>query len=164
MILTAPVRWILPSLIAIGLQLCCCNFHVLFSGCCDGQSKWREGDVARVAGGSRQGDAHHLHHDDAACGACGHKQGQSPKHDDGKSGKPCSPCKHKDDGGCICGTHDKAPSQVVKFELPMTVVALRRTPISFLPHFTISAPRYAELHGVFPPRTTLLQQHCALIV
>lgn len=162
MAFSAPARLILAGLISIGLQLCCCNFEVLLGGCCGEQTDSREASVALSDGHDHSRNAQHEHggHDDGD-----HHHGQTPtQHDDGQPSKPCGPCDHHNDGGCSCGTHDKAPSQIAKLDLPMTVVAVLPTPTSFIAPLTISAPRYAGLHGVSPPRTTLLQQHCALIV
>jgi len=163
--LTATARWILASLISIGLQLCCCDVGVLLGGCCSGTGGDADATVQSNAVAIAHHDADHAHHDHGSHDhGDHHHDGQPSHHDDGQPAKPCGPCDHDDDGGCGCGTHDKAPSQIVKLDLPMTVVAILPTPTSFTPPLTIIAPRYAGLHGVSPPRTSLLQQHCALIV
>lgn len=156
MSLPAPTRWVLIGLISIGLQLCCCNAEALLGGCCQNDSEVEAtNDGCQVSGGHDHSDGHDhgSHHADRSDHDKDHNQPE-------KSGGPCN----HDGGGCSCGTHDKVPSHVEKLDLPVTVVAILPAPVDLTPVLDSSAPRYAGLHGVFPIRTTLLQQHCALTV
>jgi len=155
MALSTPTRWILAGLISIGLQLCCCNAEVLLGGCCDSDTEATGGGCHGTPAGHDHSDGHDHgdHHTDSSDPVKNHDQ----------PADPAGPCDH-DGGGCACGTHDKAPSHIDKLELPTTVVAILPAPVVVIPVFVLGAARYAGLHGVSPPRTTLLHQHCALIV
>lgn len=162
MALSPLARWILASLISIGLQLCCCNAEVLFNGCCGGQAHPQD---AAVALADSHDHAYHSHREHGGHDDGDHHHDNAPsQHDDGQPTKPCGPCDHHNNGGCSCGTHDKAPGHIEQLYLPVTVVAILPAPVVLTPTLLTSASRYAELHGVFPPQTSLLQQHCALIV
>jgi hypothetical protein len=154
MVLAATARWTLVCSISIGLQLCCCNLRVFFGGGCQDEQHVAHTQSVHA---DREGDAHHTH-------CRGHDHGSTPApHDDGH---PTNPCDHHDTGGCACGTHDKAPNLVAKICLDISpvVIAILPSPTILAPLRTLSAARYATLHAVLLPPTSLLQQHCALIV
>ena len=151
MVLPALAHLVLASLISIGLQLCCCNIQGLLGG---------RGESGRATSNSHT-DCH---------GSVRHGSVDSHAHNVPASDQNCcdqaapsDPC-HHDDDGCACGTHDKAPSHIDQIELPLTFVAILPAPVVATPAFVVSQSRYAGVHGVSPPRTSLLQQHCALIV
>jgi hypothetical protein len=142
--LPVSARLVLASLISIGLQLCCCNVQGLLG------SRSESGRATPNSHTDCHGSDTHGSVDSQSQNCCD------------QSG-PSVPC-HHDDDGCACGTHDKAPSHIDQLVLPLALVAIVPASIVVAPTFVVSQNRYAGLHGVSPPRTSLLQQHCALIV
>lgn len=159
MVLQPTARWMLALLTSIGLQVCCCNVKTLLGGCCQGG---RSETTLSMAIGDRHHDSHHHHGSDDGGGPC---DSIHPLKDHGPPAAPCGPCDH-DNGGCACGTHDKAPNLVVKTSaaIPAMGVVILAPPAILASPLTISVSRYAGLHAVRPPQTSLLRQHCALIV
>jgi hypothetical protein len=157
MALSATARWILTALVSMGLQLCCCNIeNLLGAGCSD-----------HPTGGSDQvlaaSIAHHEHNDHSHCNGNHHADSSAPDH---HSSSPCGPWDQHDDGECACGAHDKAANLLQQSALdgPLTVVAILPIPTVLISSFTVSAPQHGDMHAVLPPPTSLLRQHCALIV
>src|SRR5438477_5036317 len=155
MSLSLTARWMLTVLISVGLQLCCCNLKAVLGGCCQVDQR-TSGDVAL---------SEHSHPTEAQDGACHHhhdSDSEARSDPDSLPSAPQAPCDQH--GGCSCGTHDKAPNLVAKISLDISpvVVAILSSPTILDTGLTVSAPQYAELHGVFPPQSSLLRQHCAL--
>jgi hypothetical protein len=161
MVLPLTTRWALAILLSIGLQLCCCNFKTLLGGCChihhgSSHNPVALDDAVRLADGE-----HHR--------ACCHHPDSTSRSSDGDlpsapNGGPESPCDQQ--RGCSCGTHDKAPHVVAKtcLDIAPALTAIL-TPLSILPpRLALGMARYTGLHAVLLPQTSLLQQHCALIV
>ena len=151
MVIPASARLILASLISIGMQLCCCNIQVLLGGSYEFVSGTCESHVD-CHGSDKicSFDCHTLNVSAHAQSCC-------------DQSAPSGPC-HHDDDGCACGTHDKAPSHIDQIVSPLTFLAILPDSMVVAPTFVVIQSRYAGLHGVSPPRTSLLQQHCALIV
>jgi hypothetical protein len=160
MVLQPTARWMLALLTSIGLQVCCCNVKTLLGGCCQGG---RSETTLSMAIGDRHHDSHHHHGSDDGGGPC--DSIHHPLKDHGPPAAPCGPCDHHN-GGCACGTHDKAPSLVVKTSaaIPAMGVVILAPPVILASPLTIGATRCAGLHAVLLPPTSLLRQHCALIV
>jgi len=159
MVLHPTARWVVALLTSIGLQLCCCNVKTLLGGCCQGDGS---ATAISMAIGDRHHDSHHHDGSDDGAGPC-HSH---PLKDQGQPADPCGPCDHNDNGGCACGTHDKAPNPVSKtpVAIPPIGVAILAPPAIVASPLTIGACRCAGLHAVRLPPTSLLRQHCALIV
>lgn len=159
MVLATPARWVLTCLISVGLQLCCCNFKVLFGECCEG-----EHSATHIQCTDADGDDDGALYIDGSAGDDHHHEAASASHDD--HGQPTQPCDHHDNGGCSCGTHDKAPNLIGKTCLDIAPVVIAILPQTAFrsPALIIGTPRYAALHAVLLPQTSLLEQHCALIV
>ena len=151
MVIPASARLILASLISIGMQLCCCNIQVLLGG------SYEFGSDARESHAGCRGSDKTCSLDSHTFNVSAHAQSCCDQ------SAPSGPC-HHDDDVCACGTHDKAPSHIDQIVSPLTFVAILPASIVVAPTFVVSPNRYAGLHGVSPPRTSLLQQHCALIV
>jgi len=150
MLLPASARLILASLISIGLQLCCCNIQGLLGSRCE-------------SGRATPNPHTDCHRSDVHSDVDSHAHNDSTDPSRRDQSAPSGPC-HPDNDGCACGTHDKAPSHIDKLDLPVIVVAILPLPVVLDRASSLCAPRYAALHGLSPSRTTLLQQHCALIV
>ena len=150
--LNGPVRWIIAVAAAIGLQICCCNLEAMVRVCiaCDDHAEPAPADLT--------------HNHDEPAGA--HQSHDHPTTaEDQHEPSPCD--NHDEEGECTCESHELAKSLPEKPRLEVPAFAL----IALLPQpqfdnsgFAPVSCRWAPNEGVFPPPTSLLRLHCALIV
>ncbi|HMN39758.1 MAG TPA: hypothetical protein PKE29_02865 [Phycisphaerales bacterium] len=145
-------------LLVVAVPFCCCNFRSLLSTC----SSCQAAPVADEPEASHD-RSHDSDHDLAAPHqhATGHKQ-----HEDGQSSVPCGPGDEKHH--CNCEKNDGKMLTVQKstVELPMPVVVAIldwSMAADMLPPAAIRVQYRGSLAIARPP-TSLLRQHCALIV
>ena len=147
-----PLRALIAALVTVGMQLCCCSAGWLDCAACQDA-----GEVAVVA----------LHdgHDPSAIGERDHHASGSEQHGNG------SPCGGHDGNGengtCTCSTQDPkpCPAELSKIDLP-TPVLVAVLPIwdPIPPHALGSRELILLNQALVRPVTSLLRQHCALIV
>ena len=151
-------RLLVTLLLVVAVPFCCCNFRSLLTTCSSCQASSVMEDVEASRGHLHDADRDHAvpHHH-----ATGHTQ-----HGDGKSPVPCGPGdeKHK----CNCEKNDGKMLTVQKstVELPMpVVVAILEWSMAadMLPPAAIRV-EYRRNLAIARPLTSLLRQHCALIV
>ncbi|MBL8765169.1 MAG: hypothetical protein JNM07_12960 [Phycisphaerae bacterium] len=145
-------------LLVVAVPLCCCNFRSLLSTCSSCQAAPVAEEVEASHGHSHDADrdhaAPHQH-------ASGHKQ-----HEDGQSSVPCGPGDEKHH--CNCEKNDGKMLTVQKstVELPMPVVVAIldwSMAVDMLPPAS-NRVQYRGNPAIARPLTSLLRQHCALVV
>lgn len=148
MALSLAANWMLVVLLSVGLQLCCCNVKRLLGGC----RQTNDGATQRSALNSTGGCCQHRRKADA----------MSPD----QCGNSTSKTSCDQRGGCACGTHDKGCADVAKSPLdvaPAVIAVLPPSTHLFLASI-VRVGSYERLRNALPPPTSLLRQHCALIV
>jgi hypothetical protein len=154
----SPFRLLVTLLLVVAVPFCCCNFHSMLTTC----SSCQAAPVAKEVEASH-GRSHDADHDHAVPHqhATGHTQGGS-----GESPAPCGPGdeKHK----CNCEKNDGKMLTVQKstVELPTPVIVAVldwSMAVDLLPSAAIRVQYRGNLAIARPP-TSLLRQHCALIV
>ncbi len=155
---SSPIRLLGTLLLVVAVPFCCCNFHSMLTTC----SSCQAAPVAKEVEASH-GRSHDADHDHAVPHqhATGHTQGGS-----GESPAPCGPGdeKHK----CNCEKNDGKMLTVQKstVELPTPVIVAVldwSMAVDLLPSAAIRVQYRGNLAIARPP-TSLLRQHCALIV
>lgn len=157
---STPLRALIAVLVTVGMQLCCCS--TAWFGC----AACTNGAGASLATGAHGG------HDDLVAShdhdpMTGHDHGvsKSVPHDDGS---PCGGHDGKPDKGkCTCSTQDpkSRASEPSKVDLPTPVLVavlptwdpIPPSPVGFRSLSLLERP-------LVRPATSLLHQHCALIV
>ena len=143
-----PYRHLIALLLAALMPFCCCSLHILMTACesCTGNGS------GAPCHGDGEGSDHNLeagpHHDEDGTPA----QPKKPGHDNG----PCTCDKQKQTTIGVEKTTIDLPTPVLAYVLPAWDA-------NTLPHghFMVS---FCENRALQRPATSLLRQHCALIV
>lgn len=156
---TSPFRFVLTLLLALAVPFCCCDLRSLLSGCasCDTSTG---GDTRTVA----VHDDSEAHDTPATHSHC---HGHSPKGDEQDGSTPAE-APEKDQHDCSCGKNTGKMLTVQKstVELPVPVVIAVLAwaqPVDQVPLALIRGHE-RDQRVVQRPQTSLLRQHCALIV
>lgn len=153
-------RLLVTVLLAMAVPFCCCNFHAWFSpfvACYAPSSEVLPAEAPHI---HRDGDTHdHAAHNGEAA---------EPIHDNSHTPRPhpCAPGKDQHDCDCIksSGRMLTFPKATIEFPAPlMDAVIVWQAITEFLPP-TVSGAFQKPPRIVEPPPTSLLRQHCALIV
>ena len=156
MIRNAPIRCLISLLLAAWLPFCCCDLQSLTSVCVACQDD--DGVQNRIA----YPNADWTLQNHSALSHC-------HEHDSAPPSTPGSP-KHGNDhdkGPCTCNDHKQTTVGVLKatIEFPTPVLAYILPdwePIQSIPG--LSAVHWSDSGAPLRPPTSLLRQHCALIV
>ncbi|MCA9285227.1 MAG: hypothetical protein KDA22_08445 [Phycisphaerales bacterium] len=150
---TSPLRWLLTLLLAGCMPFCCCNLHRVLGD--------RQTPEARVLLGA--GDDDHGHADDRGGTGCCHG-GRSCAADEGHDGG--APPGH-DNAPCPCDQNKVTALDALSAGMPVPALSL----VGTLPRWEVVAwsSEYATVRAPAArslprPPTSLLRQHCALIV
>ena len=149
MLRTSSFRPLIALFLAAWMPFCCCSLNTLVGACqaCD-----EHGDDDGVAA------CHHGAANSHTAGTGHHDEDSSPGHQDQPK---------RDQGPCTCDQSKQTTIGVEKntIELPTPVVAyvLPEWEAVWLPH-NDSLALSSENQAVRKPATSLLRQHCALIV
>jgi len=152
------LRLLVTVLLAVAVPFCCCDFHSLLSGCASCEAPARQIDAEAVAHVHDDGAGHHH--------AAHHEHSADPVTDGDQGTTPCGPGDEKHD--CNCGKTDGMMLTVQKstVELPAPVVVAVLAwaqPVDQVPLALIRGHE-RDQRVVQRPQTSLLRQHCALIV
>lgn len=154
----SPFRLLVTLLLVVAVPFCCCNFRSLLSTCSSCQAMPAAEEVDASHGHSHDADSDH---------AVPHQHARDQtQHGDGESPAPCGPGDNKHQ--CNCEKNDGKMLTVQKstVELPMPVVVAIldwSMAVDMLPPFSTRVLYRGNL-AVARPLTSLLRQHCALIV
>jgi hypothetical protein len=154
----SPFRLLVTLLLVVAVPFCCCNFRSLLSACSSCQAAPVAEEVEASLGHSHDADGDHATPHQHATG---HKQ-----HEGGQSSVPCGPGDEKHH--CNCEKNDGKMLTVQKstVELPMPVV-VAILDWSMAVGMLLPATDQVQFRGssaIVRPPTSLLRQHCALIV
>lgn len=150
MLRTSSFRPLIALFLAAWMPFCCCSLHTLASVC---QACEKHGDDDAGGGCHGHGTA-----DQKAADTGHHAQASSPGHQDEPD---------RDQGPCTCDKSKQTTISVEKSTIdlpaPVLVFVLPEWEPSWLPHGD-SLPLSSESWALRKPATSLLRQHCALIV
>ncbi|MFA6043891.1 MAG: hypothetical protein WC718_02805 [Phycisphaerales bacterium] len=156
----SPFRLLVTLLLVVAVPFCCCNFRSLLSTCssCQAAPAAEEEEVEASHGYSYHADSDHAAPHQHATG---HKQ-----HEEGQSSIPCGPGDEKHHCNCEKNDGKMLTVQNSTVELPMPVVVAIldwSIAVDMLPP-AATRVLYRGNVAVARPLTSLLRQHCALIV
>ena len=152
---TGPSRWLLTVLLAVWMPLCCCDLQSFTSVCVACQD---DGDA-------RSGVAH-----PEADGAVHQHSPLSHHHDDDSVPPSMPPPKHGNDhnkGPCTCDDHKQTTVGILKATIELPTPALAYILPDWEPSWSmpgLSAAHWSVSRAPLRPLTSLLRQHCALVV
>ena len=150
MLRTSPFRCLIALFLAAWMPFCCCSLNSLLSVCraCEATEDGNAVGVCHGHGSSDRHTAGSQHHDEDSAPT----QPDQPKRDDG----PCTCDKSKQTTVGVEKNTSELPAPVVAYVLP-------EWESSWLPHGDPLARR-CDNWALRKPATSLLRQHCALIV
>lgn len=156
---TSPFRFALTLLLAVAVPFCCCDLRSLLSGCssCD----------ASTGGHTRTVAAHNDLAADDGLSTHSHCHGHSPKGDE-QGGSTPAEAPEKDQHDCSCGKNTGKMLTVAKTTLelpaPVVIAVLDWTLCADVLPPALLRGLDREMWVIERPQTSLLRQHCALIV
>lgn len=157
---SSPIRFLLTILLVVAVPLCCCDLRSLLGGCASCEAA-PDKDGAETVSHDHADVTTHEH------GACHqHATGHAAESADTHSRPPCNPENDKHD--CDCGKNNSkmltVEKSTVELPAPVIVATLDWTHVAELVPTAVSRAHYRDASAIARPPTSLLRQHCALIV